>query len=148
MQILASSSAVLPVRGFPEGVQVRGEMQPRVVWNEGADMNEVHELVYEISWIEELGLWRTFLRPHHMVNTEHISREMRGFFSSIAKPVKDELSANLSANSVGIALPGPSSPSGRRTIDRFGFQYSQRLAPKSPIDGASRDCGDVRSKSP
>ena len=67
MQILASSSAVLPVRGFPEGVQVRGEMQPRVVGNEGADMNEVHELVYEISWIEELGLWRTFLRPHHMV---------------------------------------------------------------------------------
>ena len=67
MQILASSSAVLPVRGFPEGVQVRGEMQPRVVWNEGADMNEVHELVYEISWIEELGLWRTFLRSHHMV---------------------------------------------------------------------------------
>ena len=67
MQILASSSAVLPVRGFPEEVQVREEMQPRVVRNEGADMNEVHELVYEISWIEELGLWRTFLRPHHMV---------------------------------------------------------------------------------
>jgi hypothetical protein len=67
MQILASSSAVLPVRGFPEGVQVRGEMQARVVWNEGVHMNEVHELVYEISWIEELGLWRTFLRPHHMV---------------------------------------------------------------------------------
>jgi len=67
MQILASSSAVLPVRGFPEGVQVRGEMQPRVVRNEGADMNEVHELVYELSWIEELGLWRTFLRPHYMV---------------------------------------------------------------------------------
>jgi hypothetical protein len=41
MQILASSSAVLPVRGFPEGVQVRGEMQPREAWNEGADMNEV-----------------------------------------------------------------------------------------------------------
>jgi hypothetical protein len=67
MQILASSSAVLPVRGFPEGVQVRGEMQPRVVRNEGVHMNEVHELVYEISWIEEFGLWRTFLRPHHMV---------------------------------------------------------------------------------
>jgi hypothetical protein len=67
MQILASSSAALPVRGFPEGVQVRGEMQPREAWTEGADMNEVHELVYEISWIEELGLWHTFLRPHHMV---------------------------------------------------------------------------------
>jgi hypothetical protein len=67
MQILASSSAVLPVRGFPEGVQVRGEMQPRVVWNERVHMNEVPELVYEVSWIEELGLWRTFLRPHHMV---------------------------------------------------------------------------------
>jgi hypothetical protein len=67
MQILASSSAALPVRGFPEGVQVRGEMQPREAWTEGADMNEVHELVYEISWIEEFGLWRTFLRPHHMV---------------------------------------------------------------------------------
>ena len=51
---------------------------------------------------------------------------MRGFFSSIAKPVKHELSANLNASSVGIAWPGPSSPNGRRTIDRFGLQYSQR----------------------
>jgi hypothetical protein len=67
MQILASSSAVLPVRGLPEGVHVRGEMQPRVVRNEGEHMNEEHELVYEISWIEELGLWRTFLWSQHKV---------------------------------------------------------------------------------
>ena len=38
------------------------------MWNEQEYTREEHELVYEISWIKELGLWRTFLRSHHKVN--------------------------------------------------------------------------------
>ena len=44
------------------------ETRSRVVWNEQEHTREEHEFVYEISWIEELGLWRTFLRSHHKVN--------------------------------------------------------------------------------
>jgi hypothetical protein len=45
------------------------ETQRRVVWNEQEHTREEHELVYEISWIEELGLWRSFLRSHHKVKS-------------------------------------------------------------------------------
>ena len=38
------------------------------VWNEREHSHEEHELVYEISWIKELGLWRTFLWSRHKVN--------------------------------------------------------------------------------
>jgi hypothetical protein len=38
-----------------------------VVWNEQEYTSEDHEFVYEISWIEELGLWRIFLRPYNKV---------------------------------------------------------------------------------
>jgi len=68
MSTLASSSAILPISGLLEGVGVHWETQRRVVWNEREHPNEEHELVYEISWIKELGLWRTFLRSHHNVN--------------------------------------------------------------------------------
>jgi hypothetical protein len=68
MSALASSSAILPVSGWSDGVDVHWETQRRVVWNEREYSDEEHELVYEISWIKELGLWRTFLRAHHKVN--------------------------------------------------------------------------------
>jgi hypothetical protein len=64
----ASSSATLPISAFPEGVDVHWETQRGVVWNEREHTREEHEFVYEISWIEELGLWRSFLRSHHKVN--------------------------------------------------------------------------------
>jgi len=54
--------------GFPAGVDTHWETQRRVVWNERKHTSEEHELVYEISWVEELGLWRSFLRSHHTVN--------------------------------------------------------------------------------
>jgi len=44
------------------------EPQRRIVWNRQEHTHEEHEFVYEISWIGELGLWRTFLRSHHKVN--------------------------------------------------------------------------------
>ena len=68
MSAVASSLAIFPISGFPAGVDVHWETQRRVVWNERKHSNEEHELVYEISWIKELGLWRTFLRSHHKVN--------------------------------------------------------------------------------
>ncbi len=69
MSVVVSSSAMLPISGFPEGVDVHWEAQRRVVWNEQEHAREEQEFVYEISWIEELGLWRTFLRSHHKVNS-------------------------------------------------------------------------------
>jgi hypothetical protein len=65
MSAFADSSAILPISGFPVGVDMRWETRRRSVWNEQEHTREEHELVYEISWIKELGLWRTFLRSHH-----------------------------------------------------------------------------------
>jgi len=69
MPTIASGSAVFPVPMFPEGVHVHWETQRRVMWNDRQYASEEHELVYEISWVEELGLWRTFLRSHHKVKS-------------------------------------------------------------------------------
>ena len=68
MSALASSSAILPISDLSDGVAVRWETQRRVVWNEREYSAEEQELVYEISWIKELGLWRTFLRSRRKVN--------------------------------------------------------------------------------
>jgi hypothetical protein len=68
MSAVANSSPILPISGFPAGVDIHWETRHRVVWNEQEHAREEHELVYEISWIKELGLWRTFLRSHHKVN--------------------------------------------------------------------------------
>jgi len=68
MSAVASSSAIRPLSGFPAGVDVLWEPQRRIVWNPQEHTHEEHEFVYEISWIGELGLWRTFLRSHHKVN--------------------------------------------------------------------------------
>ena len=45
------------------------ETQRRVVWNEQEHTREEHELVYEVSWIKELGLWRRFLRSQRKVTS-------------------------------------------------------------------------------
>jgi hypothetical protein len=68
MSAVASSSVILRIFDSPQGVDVHWERQRRVVWNEHEHTREEQELVYEISWINELGLWRTFLRSHHKVN--------------------------------------------------------------------------------
>jgi hypothetical protein len=47
---------------FPAGIDVHWETQNRTVWNEQEHASEERELVYEISWISELGVWRRFLR--------------------------------------------------------------------------------------
>ena len=59
----AMVSYVAPLApAFPAGVEARWETENRTVWNEQEHASEERELVYEISWIAELGVWRRFLR--------------------------------------------------------------------------------------
>lgn len=64
-----SNSAVLPVPTFPAGVHVHWETQRRMAWNVREHTSEERELVYEISWIPELRLWRSFLRSQRKVKS-------------------------------------------------------------------------------
>ena len=47
---------------FPAGFDVYWETDSRVMWNELERVTEKQELIYEISWIREIGAWRRFLR--------------------------------------------------------------------------------------
>jgi len=67
MSAAISNHAILAVPVFPSGVDAHLETQRRLVWNEQEHTSEEHQFVYEISWIEQLGLWRTFLRSHYKV---------------------------------------------------------------------------------
>jgi len=62
MSTKATSLFLPSVPAFPLGVDARWETQNRTVWNEQEHASEERELVYEISWIAELGVWRRFLR--------------------------------------------------------------------------------------
>jgi hypothetical protein len=46
------------------GVDARHETEIRMVWNDKERKQEQRELVYEVSWVPELGVWRRFLRTH------------------------------------------------------------------------------------
>jgi len=37
------------------------------MWNERERVSEKQELIYEVSWICELGVWRRFLRSRRKV---------------------------------------------------------------------------------
>jgi hypothetical protein len=69
MSVVASNSAALPVATFPAGVDVHWETQRRIVWNVREHTSEERELVYEITWIPELGLRRRFLRSQRKVKS-------------------------------------------------------------------------------
>ncbi len=45
------------------------ETQRRMVWNEREHTSEEREMVYEISWVAEIGLWRSFLRSQPKVKS-------------------------------------------------------------------------------
>jgi predicted transposase YbfD/YdcC len=55
------------VSAFPAAVDLHWKIENRVVWNEHEHANEERELIYEISWIAELGAWRRFLRSQRKV---------------------------------------------------------------------------------
>ena len=62
-------ATALPLPTVPLGIDPHWEMENRTVWNEESHTNEVHEFVYEVSWIPELLLWRRFLRTHRVVSS-------------------------------------------------------------------------------
>ena len=69
MSRVAGYIAAVPVPAFPTAVEARWETQNRTVWNELQHASEERELVYEISWIPELGIWRRFLRSNRKVQS-------------------------------------------------------------------------------
>ena len=54
--------AVLPPR-----VEAHWETDNRVVWNEMECAAEEQELIYEVTWIPEIGAWRRFLKSRRNV---------------------------------------------------------------------------------
>jgi len=46
---------------FSERTDVRWETTNLRIWNAREGAAEQQELVYEVSWIKELGMWRRFL---------------------------------------------------------------------------------------
>ena len=53
---------------FPERTDVHWETTNLQVWNAREGAAEQHELVYEVSWVDELGTWRRFLTSRRKVN--------------------------------------------------------------------------------
>jgi hypothetical protein len=52
---------------FPVGLEIHWETENRLLWNERECLSEKEELIYEVSWICELGVWRRFLRSRRKV---------------------------------------------------------------------------------
>lgn len=60
-----------PVTNFPERVDVHWETECHVMWNEKERTTEEQELIYEVSWIPELGVWRRFLKSRKRTQRSH-----------------------------------------------------------------------------
>ncbi len=63
----ATHGEALPFAIFSEGTDAHWETEIRTVWNARQFTAEKHELVYEVSWISDLGVWRRFLRSDRAV---------------------------------------------------------------------------------
>jgi len=58
----APEEPITQVAAFPGAADVHWETQISVTWNEQERAVEREELIYEVSWIPELGTYRWFLR--------------------------------------------------------------------------------------
>ena len=67
MSAVAVHVEALPCAIFPAANDVHWETQVRTEWNASDGTAEEYELVYEVSWISELGAWRRFLRSQRKV---------------------------------------------------------------------------------
>lgn len=56
------------IADFPEKIDTHFETTNLPVWNSQEGTAEHQELTYEISWIEELGMWRRFLTSRRKVH--------------------------------------------------------------------------------
>lgn len=64
-----SHSTAACVALFPERTDVHWETTNLPVWNALEGTAEQQELVYEVSWIKELGTWRRFLMSRRKVGS-------------------------------------------------------------------------------
>ena len=69
MSASATHAEALLGATFPTGIDAHWETENRKMWNEREHESEERELVYEISWIAELGAWRRFLCSQRRVAT-------------------------------------------------------------------------------
>ncbi len=67
MRLVDQRATALPVSTEPVGTDPHYETECRTIWNEDKQTSEVHEFIYEVTWIAELRVWRRFLRTHHIV---------------------------------------------------------------------------------
>jgi hypothetical protein len=73
MNSASNQDAPAPAATLPAGVDVQWETETRVIWNEREQVVEKQELIYEVSWILELGVWRCFLRSRRNVQNRTTS---------------------------------------------------------------------------
>lgn len=66
---ITHAEALLDPTFLSNGVDTHWVTKNRSVWNEQERVSEERELVYEISWIPELGAWRSFLRSQRTLLT-------------------------------------------------------------------------------
>jgi hypothetical protein len=66
MQTVRNQEVPTPL-AFSAGLDVHWETECRAIWNEREHLTE-EELIYEVSWIRELGAWRRFLRSRRKVH--------------------------------------------------------------------------------
>jgi hypothetical protein len=52
---------------LPPKIDVHWETDNRVVWNEMECAAQEQELIYEVTWIPEIGAWRRFLKSRRNV---------------------------------------------------------------------------------
>jgi hypothetical protein len=64
----SSHEPAVQVVAFPVGCNAHWETQNRSVWNQEECADEEQELVYEVTWIPELDVWRRFLRSRRRVH--------------------------------------------------------------------------------
>ena len=69
MRYEVQTEAAAECAPFPERTDVRWERTDLQVRN-GEGFVEQQELVYELSWIKELGTWRRFLTSRRTVRSE------------------------------------------------------------------------------
>jgi len=64
-----SHSTAACIAPYPERTDVHWETTNLQVWNAQEGTAEQQELVYEVSWIKELGTWRRFLTSWRKVRS-------------------------------------------------------------------------------
>jgi hypothetical protein len=66
---ITQAEALLDATFLSSGIDTHWVTKNHTVWNEQERVSEERELVYEISWIPELGAWRSFLRSQRRLVT-------------------------------------------------------------------------------